>query len=83
MLGPSTYLILETLFLLTSKIQTEEELETWFRKTFEQLTGNELEINKDIYIPKYAKGGMSSGYVSCNFWINKILPLLKKRLKKS
>jgi hypothetical protein len=72
---------LETLFLLTSEIQTEEEFEIWFRKAFEQLTGIALAVNKDIYIQKYAKGGISSGYVSCNFWLDKGLPLLKSRLK--
>jgi len=72
---------LETAFLSTNEIQSEAAFGIWFSKTFEHLTGEKLEANKGVYMEKYAKGGISSGYVSCNFWINQGFPLLKPRLK--
>jgi hypothetical protein len=59
--------------------QTEEEFIALLEKTFEELTGSRLSSADDIYVEKYAHGGMSSGYVSPAFWRETALPLLRTR----
>ena len=47
----------------------------------EKCTGQKLEEGKDITVPKYDHGGMSSGMISYAFWCNRAIPLLIKRLE--
>lgn len=63
--------------------QTESEFIALIERTFEQLTGSPLSSADDIYVEKYAHGGMSSGYVSLAFWREKALPLLLARYVKT
>lgn len=52
-----------------------------FKETFEKLTGNPLTSGCHTFLFKYAHGGMSSGQICGEFWIDKALPLLLERLK--
>lgn len=58
-----------------------EEFEKEFQETFEKLTGSPLASGCDIFLSKYAHGGMSSGQICVEFWIEDALPLLVERLK--
>lgn len=60
---------------------SEEDLLKEFFKAVEQLTGNRLDSNEHLFVPRYNHGGMSSGMISSNFWLEKALPLLIDRLK--
>lgn len=51
-----------------------------FNAIFEKLTGNPLASTTDIFLEKYAHGGMSSGRICVEFWNEKILPMLVDRL---
>lgn len=55
-----------------------------FRKemyyNFQKLTGFKIDLKENMYIPKYIHGGMSSGMISSDFWLNTALPLLIRRL---
>lgn len=48
---------------------------------FNKLTGYPISTNHDIYVEKYAHGGMSSGMVCIENWRNHLLPLLEDRFK--
>ncbi len=48
---------------------------------FNKLTGNPISINKDIYVERYAHGGMSSGMVCIEKWREYLIPLLVTRFK--
>ena len=58
-----------------------EELEKIIKEEYLKLTG--LELTKDSIgrYDDFKHGGMSSGAISGEFWINTALPLLKERLK--
>ena len=58
-----------------------EELEKKIKEEYLKLTG--LELTKDSIgrCDDFKHGGMSSGAISGEFWINTALPLLKERLK--
>ncbi|WP_026464993.1 hypothetical protein [Adhaeribacter aquaticus] len=45
-----------------------------------KLTGESLVPGKKLFFEKYSHEGMSSGYISTDFWIDEAVPLLKKRL---
>ena len=43
------------------------------------LTGTELGQRRDVYVRRYARGGMSGGMVSCEHWHLTVIPLLARR----
>jgi hypothetical protein len=43
------------------------------------LTGTNLGERRDVYVRRYARGGMSSGMVSCAHWHVTLIPLLARR----
>lgn len=59
--------------------------ETWFcddiHRLFMKATGELLHENARPYVEEFAHGGMSSGCVSGDFWINKGIPLLVSRYR--
>jgi molybdenum cofactor cytidylyltransferase len=44
------------------------------------LVGENPSVGRRTYVPRYAHGGMSSGYVDADFWLTQGLPLLRQRL---
>jgi ADP-ribosylglycohydrolase len=58
---------------------TDAELVALLERTFERLAGAPLSGNTPFFVEKYAHGGMSSGYVSREFWRETALPLLRSR----
>ena len=61
-----------------------DELEKWIRDEYYSLSGKPLtDKYMDFAIVKqFAHGGMSSGGVDNLWWLDKGIPLLKKRLEK-
>jgi hypothetical protein len=43
------------------------------------LTGAKLGEQRDVYVQRYGRGGMSSGMVSCEHWHGTMIPLLARR----
>jgi hypothetical protein len=43
------------------------------------LTGTEPNERRAVYVRRYARGGMSSGMVSCEHWHDTVIPLLARR----
>ena len=61
---------------------TEEEFLDLLEKTYEQLTGRSIKDQPSMFsvlIERYEHGGMSSGHVSPQFWIETGIPLLRAR----
>ena len=59
------------------------ELEEWIKKEYLQLTGKEITRNSIEYVELFAHGGMSSGNISGEWWIETGIPLLKSGLIES
>ena len=58
---------------------TETQLMELLNSTFDRLVGYPLTHQEDVYIERYAHGGISSGYVCLKFWREKLLPMLQVR----
>ncbi|MCB9187276.1 MAG: hypothetical protein H6601_11120 [Flavobacteriales bacterium] len=56
-----------------------KEFEDLLDDSFQKITGEKAELNKDIHVPSLEHGGMSSGHVSGSFWLEIGFPLLIKR----
>jgi hypothetical protein len=58
---------------------TEDQATTLIVDLFNQLTGAPISSKEAFFVQKYAHGGMSSGYISPEFWRETALPLLRFR----
>ena len=65
-------------------IISPDELENWIKKEYLSLSGKPLtnEYGDFAVIEQFAHGGMSSGGVDNEWWMNEGIPLLKSRLTK-
>lgn len=62
-------------------INTAVDFEDHLHRLFLELTNVKLENNGSVFIERYNIGGMSSGYVSTEFWLKTGFPLLVARFK--
>jgi hypothetical protein len=60
---------------------TEEQLGVLLEQTYRRLTGVPLTNPDPIFVERYSHGGMSSGYVSPQFWAEIAIPLLRARYR--
>lgn len=58
---------------------TEEQFTALIKQSYEKLTGTPLTTRNNVFVERFNQGGMSSGYVSAQFWIEKAIPMLHKR----
>jgi hypothetical protein len=72
---------LKTVFENT-KINNLDEFEKLLFSTFENVTLNKPTIGKNYGVRRYNFGGMSSGMICSDFWIEKGFPLLIERYNK-
>ncbi|MTW02687.1 ankyrin repeat domain-containing protein [Pseudoduganella ginsengisoli] len=54
-------------------------VELILRACFTSLTGAELRRDQDLTIPRFARGGMSSGMISGESWTMSLIPKLRQR----
>jgi hypothetical protein len=62
---------------------TEEQLTALLEQIYQQLTEVPLTDPDPIFVQRYSYGGMSSGYVSPQFWAEQAIPLLRARYRKA
>lgn len=62
---------------------TEEQLTVLLEKIYQQLTGTSPANRDPVFVEKFSHGGMSSGYVSPQFWVEQAIPLLRTRYRES
>lgn len=60
---------------------TEEDFLAIFKEKYMELTKVSLDEDRNIYIERFSRGGMSSGMVSYEFWRERALPLLLERYR--
>ncbi len=58
---------------------TGNAFEKLLNKLFKELTGEEPQKGKNIYVKKYETMGMSKGMISCDFWLDTGFSLLIQR----
>ena len=58
-----------------------ESLTRVIEEVYMELTGRPMSQQKPFYVPRLNHGGMSGGVVSPSFWLERALPLLRKRLE--
>jgi len=56
-----------------------EALKTLLLDTIEEVLGEPLVRGENRFVPRFARGGMSSGMVCGDFWFDTALPLLQRR----
>jgi hypothetical protein len=55
------------------------ELDKLLNDLFKELTGENPQKGRNIYVKKYDQGGMSRGIVSSDFWLDRGFPLIMQR----
>ena len=58
---------------------SEKDIESVINQAFAALTGELIIKNETYRVEKFAHGGMSSGGIDCQFWLDKAIPMIKKR----
>lgn len=61
-----------------SVIDLEKEIE----KVFLLIAGKDISSSEHFIVERFAHGGMSSGYISPDFWRDQAMPLIRKRFAK-
>ena len=59
--------------------QNVDDLIPLLKEAIKFLTKEEITEGYDFFVSKYSQGGMPSGYISSDFWLNKAFPLLENR----
>jgi hypothetical protein len=54
-------------------------LEQVIRCAYEALVGQPMDSSAEVYVPRLARGGMSSGMVSSEFWSRSFIPTIELR----
>ena len=62
---------------------TKEDIINTLKQQFKEQSGIELTEDAMPYVQKFANGGMSSGFLSGDFWLNSVIPMLLKRFDES
>ncbi len=61
----------------------EADLAVLLEQTYQQLTGASIRETQPVFVERYSRGGMSSGQVSPQFWLETALPLLCERYRET
>ena len=59
---------------------TANGIKQWIKNEHYKLTGKRLTLWSTEYVEEFAHGGMSSGRISGEWWLTKVISLLKSRL---
>ena len=62
---------------------TVNELNKLLHGLFKELTGENPQKGKNIFVKRFDNGGMSGGVVNSDFWIDNGFPLILKRYEES
>lgn len=77
---PYFWRYLRDCFAWTEVPSSEAELRKLIGDQFEKLAGEQMTEDAKCYVEQFAHGGMSSGHLCGDFWINKAIPLLFSRI---
>lgn len=74
---------LEEYFALHPEFIEKEDIAGVIKEQFREKSGAELTEEERVFVAEFSKGGMSSGYLSGDFWLNTAIPLLCDRFDKA
>ena len=72
---------LKVRFKHTEMPDTSDELQTLIKDEYSLVTGYSITHLDIFFVERFSHGGMSSGGISPEFWIQKAIPLLLQRHK--
>jgi len=58
---------------------SKKSMITYIYSRYKEITGEELTADSMPFVKDYDKGGMSSGYISGDFWTNRGIPMITAR----
>jgi hypothetical protein len=61
--------------------ESVERLTSMVHNLYVELTGLPMSHRQPFHVPRLDRGGMSGGMVCPAFWVDKVLPLLRKRFE--
>lgn len=70
---------LEQYFHRHPELTERKDIEETIKQQFKKMSGTELTTDAITCVQEFAHGGMSSGFLSGDFWLNKAIPLLQNR----
>ncbi len=73
---------LEQYFKKHPELSKKEDIIETIKQQFKQLSNVDLTADAMPCVQEFAHGGMSSGFLSGDFWLNKAIPLLLERFDK-
>lgn len=73
---------LERYFGEHPELSRKDDIAKTITQLFKQVSNVELTTDAMPCVQEFAHGGMSSGFLSGDFWLNKAIPLLQDRFDK-
>ena len=73
---------LKKTFMTLPRPKSCDEFVNLLESAFERLVGVPISHDKDVFVPEFAHGGMSSGYVCLRFWRETAFPMLCQRFER-
>mgnify|MGYP003302631825 CR=1 FL=1 len=70
---------LQQYFYKHPELSEKKDIEETIKQQFRKMSNMELTTEAMPCVQEFAHGGMSSGYLSGDFWLNTAIPLLQKR----
>ena len=70
---------LQEYFRCDIEMESKDEFVTSIKQQFELISGEPLKIDAMPYVEKFAHGGISSGVLCGELWLNRAIPLLIER----
>ena len=67
---------------LFERPKSTEEFEKLLTEMFFKLTGEKIGKGKQVFVERFSKGGMSSGFCDSDYWSKKAFKLLEERFVK-
>jgi len=67
-------------FSITPLPGASDQLPVQVAAAFKLLTGKPIEVKDGFHLEKYAQGGMSSGYITPDWWRDEAIPFLSRAL---
>ena len=79
---PYFWEMLKAAFAVDDLSMSEAALESKVHRIFKEKTQQDLTEDAVCYVEEYAHGGISSGYLSGEWIVNRCIPMLQERLRK-
>ena len=69
-------------YFKTHEVDSKEQFIEHVYNQFKEVSGTELTVEAQVYVSRFNHGGISSGGLCGEFWVEKAIPLLCERFDK-